>query len=117
MTGTTSSRVREDVNIYEDVPDRTVNDFTRRFNLVGKENSVSDTGVGKGESRTGRVVGDAPVNLPASALPAAMSAPLTSSSLSTDPSPSRISKKVASDVRKIPPKKPRPKPRIGIRRL
>lgn len=111
--GSASLRLRDELQIYEDVPDRTVNDFTCRFSGVGKENC--DAGGGKDTA----MVDSAGVNVPVTGTgqPAAMSAPLTPSSLSEDPSSSKVSKKVAGRVSKAAPKKPKPKPRIGIRRL
>lgn len=110
--GNASFCLREDLQIYEDVPDRTVNDFTRRFSGIGKENC--DEVDGKEQLQTG-MTASAGVTVPATGQPA-MSTPLTPSSLSADAS-SKVSKKVASGVRKPPSKKPKPKPRIGIRRL
>lgn len=122
--GNASSRAREALQIYEDVPDRTANDSTRRFNGVGKEN-CGDAG-GKGElhpelglgASAGASVNDNVPVMGQQQQPTDTSTPQGPSSLPADAS-SKVYKKVASGVRKPPAKTPKtkPTPRIGIRRL
>jgi len=100
LRGKASSRLRDDVQIYEDVPDRTLTDFSRRFSGDGKENRTA-TGMKDIELQ-----GKKPTNSgPTPGL--SVKSPVTSS-------PSRVSKKVVG-ARKVATLKA--KPRIGVRRL
>lgn len=107
-----------DLQIYEDVPDRTVNEFTSRFSGDGKENRDSAGGglnaKGKGGLQTAKAT-TAGANVPTTGQTPAMSRSAKSPSLSTSSS-SKVSKKVVGNgARKV--SAPKAKPRIGIRRL
>ena len=114
-TANAPTRLREDVQIYEDVPDRTLTDFSRRFGSDGKENQDSGTGAcilkerrelhaGKAAQAAGAVQTDHG-QIPVKSLD------------SSDPShsSSRISKKIGGVLRKAAA--PKMKARIGVRRL
>ncbi|KAJ5915623.1 Ubiquitin-conjugating enzyme E2 [Penicillium verhagenii] len=111
--GNTPTRLREDVQIYEDVPDRTVTDISRRFGSDGKENRDSVSGSrglkdvsGLQAERVAQTVAPQsmqtghPQNSAASLVPKS--------------SPSKVSKKVPGLRKGAMPKV---KPRIGLRRL
>lgn len=113
-------RFQDDLQIYEDVPDRTVSDFTRRFSTDGKENrDAVESGLGmkdkdeKTESQSDKtVLSTAGVNAVIMGPPPT---PNTATSSSPSLQSSKTSKKSTSGVRKT--SKPKAKPRIGIRRL
>lgn len=114
-----SVRLRDDLQIYEDVPDRTVNDLTHRFGGDGKENRDSAGGgglnaKGKGELQAGKGT-TAGANVPTTGQTPAMSTSAKSPSLSARSSSKVSNKVVGNGARKV--SAPKAKPRIGIRRL
>ncbi|KAJ5987404.1 Ubiquitin-conjugating enzyme E2 [Penicillium sp. IBT 35674x] len=111
--GNTPTRLREDVQIYEDVPDRTLIDISRRFGGDGKENRDSVSVPRALKDICG--VHAEKVAHPANTL--AMQSghlPNTTASLVSKQSPSKVSKKVPGLRKGAMPKA---KPRIGLRRL
>jgi ubiquitin-conjugating enzyme E2 S len=94
-----SLRLRDDLQIYEDVPDRTVQ-IARRFSGDGKENRATMKDL--------ELQGKAASNTLSQSSALAVKTPL-------DSNPSRVSKKVVGGSRKLPA--PKAKPRIGVRRL
>ncbi|KAJ5938096.1 Ubiquitin-conjugating enzyme E2 [Penicillium verhagenii] len=91
--GNTPTRLREDVQIYEDVPDRTLTDISRRFGSDGKKTAIPYPGLASMQAGQ-------PQNSAASLVP--------------KQSPSKVSKKVPGLRKGAMPKV---KPRIGLRRL
>ncbi|KAJ5628104.1 Ubiquitin-conjugating enzymeE2 [Penicillium lividum] len=113
--GNTPSRLREDVQIYEDVPDRTVTDISRRFGSDGKENRDSvllPRGLKDISGLHAEKVAHAanPQAMQSGHQPSTTSASL----IPSKQSPFKLSKKV-SGLRKGA--MPKTKPRIGLRRL
>ncbi|KAJ5392077.1 Ubiquitin-conjugating enzyme E2 [Penicillium cosmopolitanum] len=98
-------RLRDDMQIYEDVPDRTLSDFSSRFGTAGPGMSRSVQEVPSPHRGHG---GTAPLSNPNTA-----SAMHPISAL-TAPIQSKVMKKVPSGPRKGVQKA---KPRIGVRRL
>lgn len=97
-----ASRLRDDLQIYEDVPDRTLMDISRRFSGDGKENRA--TGGMKDIELQGKTASNALAQTPSF---------IVKPSLNSNPS--RVSKKVVGGPRKTAA--PKAKPRIGVRRL
>ncbi|KAJ5127220.1 Ubiquitin-conjugating enzyme E2 [Penicillium atrosanguineum] len=97
-----ASRLRDDLQIYEDVPDRTLMDISRRFSSDGKENRA--TGGMKDIELQAKIASNALAQTPGLSV---------KSSLNSNPS--RVSKKVVGGPRKTAV--PKAKPRIGVRRL
>lgn len=117
--GNTPYRLGDGLQIYEDVPHRSVSEFGRRFSGDGKENRTSRAG-GMGvkerrELRAGTMGAGSSANALSAGHMSAVSASSKSSSLHADPSSSRVSKKVVGGARKV--SAPKTKPRIGVRRL
>ncbi|KAJ5658636.1 Ubiquitin-conjugating enzyme E2 [Penicillium longicatenatum] len=108
----TPTRFREDVQIYEDVPDRTLTDISRRFGGDGKENRDSVVPRALKDIRGLHAERAAP---PANtqAMQSGHPPNTTTSSVSKQ-SPSKVSKKVLGLRKGAMPKV---KPRIGLRRL
>lgn len=95
-----SLRLRDGLQIYEDVPDRTV-EISCRFSGDGKENRA-------GTMKDVELQGKTALNTLSQSSGLAMKTPL-------DSNPSRVSKKVVGGSRKL--SAPKAKPRIGVRRL
>lgn len=105
------TRMRGDVQIYEDVPDRTVTESSRRISSDGKENRGS--GMGALSSKESREIQVGKAGLAGTPLAAGTGPSLLAQTM-TSPA-SRVVKKVAPGARKGPVLKG--KPRIGVRRL
>lgn len=105
--GNASFRLRDDLQIYEDVPDRTLADFSRRFSGDGKENCTEASGGLKDKKESqDKATGANPLAGQIQGLP--VKSPANSNL-------SRVSKKVVGGPRKATA--PKAKPRIGVRRL
>lgn len=103
-----SSRVRDDLQIYEDVPEFSTQDVSRRLSGDGKENPLAVLGLKeKCEMQTAKT---------ATPLSAGSAQTRLASSLASSAAPSKVSK-VAAGVRKVSSGAGKPKPRIGVRRL
>lgn len=119
----TPVRFQDELQIFEDVPDRTVSDFTRRFSTDGKENRDASVESGLGlkdaeETTEMQLDKSAMSSLGSNAVlmgPPAIPTPSTPSLPSLQSS--KAYKMSASGVRKTSKQRPKPKPRIGIRRL
>ncbi|KAJ5832711.1 Ubiquitin-conjugating enzyme E2 [Penicillium riverlandense] len=102
-----SSRVRDDLQIYEDVPEFSTQDASRRLSGDGKENPLAVIGLKeKREIQTAKTV---------TPLSTGSAQPRLASSLASSAAP-KVSK-VAAGVRKVSSGAAKPKPRIGVRRL
>lgn len=112
--GNTPTRLREDVQIYEDVPDRTLTDISRRFGSDGKENrdSISVPRALKDIRGLHTEKVAHPTN--PQAMQSGHQPNCNASPLISNQSPSKVSKK-ALGLRKGA--LPKVKPRIGLRRL
>ena len=107
-------RPRDDLQIYEDVPDRTRQDCSQGFSNGGKENRNSGLAVPDMKERHG---------LQPSKQSSGFNTPIPGNSNGIPPQPinssshpsSRVSKKPTGGARKSAA--PKPKPRIGVRRL
>ncbi|KAJ5620008.1 Ubiquitin-conjugating enzyme E2 [Penicillium lagena] len=103
-----SSRVRDDLQIYEDVPELSTHDASRRLSGDGKENPQAVLVLKeKCEMQTAKTV---------TPLSAGSAPTRTASSLASSAAPSKVSK-VTAGVRKVSSGAGKPKPRIGVRRL
>lgn len=105
--GNASFRLRDDLQIYEDVPDRTLTDFSRRFSGDGKENCTEASG-GLKDKRESQEKATGTNPLAGQIQDLSMKSPANSNL-------SRVSKKVVGGPRKAIA--PKAKPRIGVRRL
>ncbi|KAJ5578018.1 Ubiquitin-conjugating enzyme E2 [Penicillium hispanicum] len=105
--------LRHDLQIYEDVPDRTRTDSSPRFGSHGKENQATGAGMGpldvkqKHELHTGKA--GPTVNTPTAGTGQSIAAPAPAPTVAS----SRVAKKAVRGARKGS----KPKPRIGVRRL
>ncbi|KAJ5717329.1 Ubiquitin-conjugating enzyme E2 [Penicillium malachiteum] len=110
----TPTRLREDVQIYEDVPDRTLTDISRRFGRDGKENCDAVTGSYGVKGLRGlhaEKVAQAGNHI---AIQPGTAYSTTQSLISSSTSPLKASKKIVGGSRRTMTKT---KPRIGVRRL
>ncbi|KAJ6013454.1 Ubiquitin-conjugating enzyme E2 [Penicillium herquei] len=111
----TPTRLREDVQIYEDVPDRTLTDISRRFGRDGKENCDAVTGSYGVKGLRGlhaEKVAQAGNHI---AIQSGTAYSATQSLMPSNTSPLKTSKKIVGGARRGPMTKT--KPRIGVRRL
>jgi ubiquitin-conjugating enzyme E2 S len=106
-----SGRLRDDLQIYEDVPEITTQDVSRRLSGDGKENRESDLAVlglkERCEMQAAKTV---------TPLSAGTAQIRPASSLASSAAPSKVSK-VSAGVRKVSSGAGKTKPRIGVRRL
>ncbi|KAJ5097046.1 Ubiquitin-conjugating enzyme E2 [Penicillium angulare] len=110
----TPTRFREDVQIYEDVPDRTLLDASRRFGADGKENRDTASGSRGLKEARGLHTGQVGHSVNSSGMLMGLGLNSTNPLVSPGKNPLQA-KKVLGGVRKGLNTKM--KPRIGVRRL